>query len=107
VRINPYLYATVMLVLFLGTIQATQALGVWTTSGKVTGGGERIVATWLDPAEIKGWMTVQEMCTGYGISPDEFLARFALPTDTPLDTPLKDLENATSGFSIGRSDVAA
>jgi hypothetical protein len=100
VRINPYVYATVMLVLFLGTIQATQALGVWTTSGKVTGGGERIVATGLDPAEIKGWMTVQDVCTAYGVSPDEFIARFALPPDTPLGTPLKDLENAASGFSM-------
>ena len=105
VRLNPYGYATVMLVLFLGTIQLGQALGAWTTSGRITGSGEPIVATGLNPDEIKGWMTIQEVSTAYAVPADAFYTRFQVPADVPVTTAFKDLEKSVPDFST--EDVRA
>jgi hypothetical protein len=105
IPVNAFLYAGLMLALFLVPILASQALGVWTTSGKLTGAGERISATGADPAEIKGWMTIQEVAAAYGFEVAEFRARFVTPAETPAATPLKDLEKVVPGFSV--EDVRA
>jgi len=60
-RLNLYLYAALVLALFLGTIQAAKLAGVWSTSGKVTASGEQVQITGADPAEVKGWMTVKDV----------------------------------------------
>ncbi len=99
VRVNAYAYAAVMLALFLGTIQVSQTLGLWTTSGRVTATGEKVVVTGADPAEIKGWMTIQDVTSAYGVPSQDFYARFGVPAETPGSTALKDLEAVAPGFS--------
>jgi len=99
-NVNIYLYMLIGLLLFLGSCQAAQAMGWWSTSGKTTSTGEKITATGTDPSEIKGWMTVKEVIEAYDVSWEEFSTQFDIPADTPLTTPLKDLENITPGFSV-------
>lgn len=97
--INLYLYAAVVLVLFLGIIQGAQAAGMWSTSGKVTASGEKITATGTDPAEIKGWMTISEVMSAYKMTKDEFYTGVGLPADLPETTAFKDIEKLVEGFS--------
>jgi len=99
VGVNPYLYAALVLILFLGFVQMAQAAGMWSTSGKVTGTGEKIAATGTDPAEIKGWMTIGEILSAYNVPKDEFYAQFKLPADMPVSTAVKDIEKQVEGFS--------
>src|SRR5690349_3762835 len=85
-RVNLYLYAALVLALFLGPIQAAKLAGAWSTSGKVTASGEQVQITGADPAEIKGWMTIEQVITAYQVPKQEFYAQFKLPADLPLET---------------------
>lgn len=101
VRLGLYVYAALILVVFLGSIQVAQVAGLWSTSGKVTATGEKIQATGADPAEIKGWMKISEVITAYKVPQAEFYAQFKLPADVSVDTPMNQIEKAVPGFSVG------
>jgi len=66
----------------------------------VTTSGEQLQITGSDPAEIKGWMTIQDVITAHQVSEEEFYARFKLPADLPLETPLKEIERVVPDFSV-------
>lgn len=100
VRVSLHLYAAVVLVLFLGTVQAAQRAGFWSTSGKVTAGGAQVQITGTDPAEVKGWMTISAVITAYRVPKEEFYAQFGLPADLAPDTPLKEIEPIVPDFSV-------
>ena len=99
-NVNIYLFTLIGLLLFLGTCQASQSMGWWSTSGKVTSTGEKVTATGTNPAEIKGWMTIKEVIAAYKIPWEEFSKQFNIPADTSLDSPLSSLEAAAPGFSV-------
>ena len=101
VRLGLYVYAALILVVFLGSIQIAQMAGFWSTSGKVTATGEKIQATGADPAEIKGWMTLSEVITAYKVPQADLYAQFKLPGDLAVDTPLNQIEKLVAGFSVG------
>jgi hypothetical protein len=100
IRVNLVVYAALVLVLFLGVIEAAKLAGIWSTSGKLTASGEQVQLTGTDPAEIKGWMTIEEVITAYKVPKEQFYAQFAIPADLPLDTPLKDIEALVPEFSV-------
>jgi hypothetical protein len=97
-RINPYLYGVFVLVIFLGVILGLQAAGIWSVSGKVTGGGDAVQPSAGDVNTIKGWMTLEQIVTAYNVPLVDLLAQFNLPADTPISTAIKDLESDT--FSV-------
>jgi hypothetical protein len=97
-RINPFVYGVIVVALFLGVIYGFQGAGVWSTSGKVTGSGERVAPSASDVNSIKGWMTLEQVSTTFGVPVEEILSAFSLPADTPSSTALKDLESET--FSV-------
>ncbi len=94
-KINPLMFGVVVLVVFLGVIYGFQQAGVWSTSGKVTGSGERVEPSAADVSTIKGWMTLEQVSTTFGIPLSEILTEFNLPANTPASTALKDLESDT------------
>lgn len=100
IHVNQYLYAALILVLFLGTIQGAKLAGVWSTSGRVTAGGEPVQITGADPAEVKGWMTIEDVITAYRVPREELYARFKLPADLPVETQLKAIEPIVPDFSV-------
>jgi len=53
-RINPFVYGVIVVALFMGIIYGFQGAGVWSTSGKVTGSGERVAPSASDVNSIKG-----------------------------------------------------
>jgi hypothetical protein len=93
-KINPFVYGVLVLVVFLGMIFGFQGAGVWSTSGKVGASGERIQPS-ADVNTIKGWMTLEQVSTTFNVPVAEILSAFNLPADTPASTALKDLESDT------------
>lgn len=97
-RISPFVYGSAVLVIFLGIIFGAQAAGIWSTSGKITSGGEAVQPSADDVETIKGWMTLEQISNAYTVPVADILAEFNLPADTPASTAIKDLENDT--FSV-------
>ena len=94
-RINPFIYGVLVIALFFGTILGFQAAGIWSVSGKVDASGEQIQPSAADVDTIKGWMTLDQISSVYGLSLADLLIQFNLPADTPATTPIKDLESDT------------
>lgn len=97
-KVNPYIYGLLVLVLFFGVIGGAKAAGSWSVSGKMTGGGEKVAPTGANVDEIKGWMTLNDVATAYNVPLAEILAAFSLPSDTPGSAQLKTLES--DSFSV-------
>jgi hypothetical protein len=92
-KINPFVYGVLVLVVFLGVIFGFQGAGIWSTSGKVSGSGERIEPSAADVNSIKGWMTLEQISTTFNVPVADIISAFNLSVDTPASTALKDLES--------------
>lgn len=99
-HIGGFVYAALVLLLFFGTIQIAQQAGLWSVSGKLRPDGAPVQLTGADPAEVKGWMTVQSVIEAYQVDQAALYARFAIPAEVPPSTALKDLEALAPGFSV-------
>jgi hypothetical protein len=106
VRINPVVYGLVVLVVFMGVILGFQRAGIWSVSGKVTATGERVQPSAADVNTIKGWMTLEQVSTAFGIPVIEILSAFDLPADTPPSAALKDLESESFDITSLRTWLA-
>lgn len=94
-KINPIVYGSLVLAVFFGVILGFQSAGIWSTSGKVDAAGKQIQPSSMDVNTIKGWMTLEQIVTTYNVPLADILTEFDLPADTPIDTPVKDLESET------------
>ena len=94
-KVNPFVYGVLILVLFFGVIGGAKAAGMWSVSGKLTSSGEKIAPTGTNVDEIKGWMTLDDIATAYKVPVAEILAAFNLPSDTPGSTQIKSMESDT------------
>jgi hypothetical protein len=94
-KINPFVYGVMVVIVFFGIIIGFQQAGVWSTSGKVNASGGRVQPSAADVNTIKGWMTLEQVSTTFNIPVADLLAAFDLPADTPTSTALKDLESDT------------
>ncbi len=90
-RVNRFLLPGLLILTLLGTVLAAQVAGVWTTGGRATANLEQI-----QPADIKGWMTLEQVSAGLHISQDELYTRAGIPAKVPPGTALKDLEDIIS-----------
>ncbi len=94
-KINKYVLPGLVLLLFLGTVLVAQATGNWSTSAQKTG-----PVTLASSAEIKGWMTLQQVADGFGLEQAELYELLELPADVPPGTPLKELGTILPGFEV-------
>jgi hypothetical protein len=76
-----------LIVALLGTVLAAQAMGAWSVSGR-----DAVDVSKMTAADLKGWMTLQQVMDGLKISQDELYAVGNIPADTPASTALKELE---------------
>jgi hypothetical protein len=97
-RINPFVFGSFVLVVFLGTILGFQSAGIWSISGKVSTSGEAVQPIASDVNSIKGWMTLEQISSAFSVPVPEILAKFELPAGTAPETAIKDLE--TEVFSV-------
>ena len=94
-KVNPFIYGILILVIFFGVIGGAKSAGVWSVSGKLDASGEKLTPSGQNPDEIKGWMTLDEIAAAYRIPTAEILAAFGLPADTPGASQIKTLESDT------------
>jgi hypothetical protein len=92
-RVNRLLMPIIFIVVFGGTILLAQAAGLWTVSGRTSVDLETLTA-----ADLKGWMTLQQVIDGIGISKQDLYALVNIPDDVPVSTALKDIEKIVPGF---------
>jgi len=106
-KVNPYLYGVLVLVLFFGVIGVAKATGNWSVSGKISTSGEKVMPTGTNPDEIKGWMTLADVSKAYNIPLAEIIVQFNLPADTPETRQVKELESDTFSTTNLRNWVKA
>ena len=94
-KVNPFVYGVLILLLFFGVIGGAKAMGIWSVSGKLTSSGEKALPTGTNVEEIKGWMTLDDVSAAYQVPVAEILTAFDLPADTPGTAQLKSLESDT------------
>ncbi len=94
-RVNRFLMPIIVIVALLGTTLIAQATGFWSTSGRDSTNLQNMTA-----ADIKGWMTLQQVIDGLQVSKEELYATANIPLDVPTSTALKDLEPLVPDFSV-------
>ncbi len=94
-RVNPLFVPVLFIAALLGTVSVAQSAGLWSTSGRTA-----VILEQLTPADVKGWMTLQQIADGFGLSQAELYALIDIPNDVPTDTALKDVEKLAPGFEI-------
>jgi hypothetical protein len=94
-RVNPFFIPILFVVALLGTVLVAQNAGAWSTSGRSV-----VSANQLTPADIKGWMTLQQVMDGIGIPQEELYPLIGIGSDVSANTALKDLESIVPGFEI-------
>ncbi len=94
-KLNPWIFGVLIVVIFMGTIGGAKAMGVWSVSGKLSTTGEKVMPTGANPDEIKGWMTLGDISKAYNVPLADIVAAFNLPVDTPETKAVKDLESDT------------
>jgi hypothetical protein len=92
-RVNPLLVPGLFLGVLVGAILIAQLSGAWIVSGRTTIDTENLAV-----ADIKGWMTLQQVIDGVHITREELYALVSIPADMPTTTALKDLEALVPGF---------
>jgi len=90
-RINPFWMPILLIVALFGTVFTAQAMGQWSISGRGS-----VDMTKLAPAHIKGWMTLQQVIDGIGISQKDLYEIGGIPAGTAPTQALKDLETVVS-----------
>lgn len=99
-RIPGLAYGALVLTIFFGTLIIAQQLGFWSVSGKLTADGAPVELSGADPAEVKGWMTIQAVLDAYHVDQGALYEQFGIPADIPPTTALKDLEEVAPEFSV-------
>ena len=90
-KVNPFVMPIVLIVAMFTITLGAQATGNWTTSGRTA-----IDVTNFTAADLKGWMTLQQVIDGMKITREEFYSVAGFPADTPLTNALKDMESVIS-----------
>jgi len=90
-KVNPFVMPMVLIVALFGITLGAQATGNWTTSGR-----DAVDVANLTAADLKGWMTLQQVIDGMKISKQELYSIGGIPADTPTSKALKDMEGIVS-----------
>lgn len=85
-RFSHPVYALVLVAGLFVMIGASKLAGQWRTKPQTV--SLRDSAGRLDPEAIRGWMTLEEISTGYGIPLEELYRRTGLPGTVPAAAPL-------------------
>ena len=98
IRVNKYLVPVFAVLALLGSVWVAKAAGAWQVSGRgvilVDESGE------ADPQGIKGWMTLGDVSSVYGVPLDTLYKMIGAGPEVPPDTALKDLEKLVPGMEV-------
>lgn len=97
-RVPLLAYVGGIVLLIAASIMGAQALGWYESGAKVNAAGERIApTTGASTADIKGWMTIQQVLDAYPVTKAALYARFDIPADTPTSIGLGELKETGTG----------
>jgi hypothetical protein len=94
--VNKFLLPILVLAALLGSYVVAQATGFWAVSGKAMVDLENLTSS----ADIRGWMTLDQVIQGFGIPQADLYAALSIPAGIPTSTPIKDLEGIVPGFEV-------
>ena len=94
--VNKFLMPILVLAALLGSYVVAQATGFWVVSGKAMIDVENLTSS----ADIRGWMTLEQVSQGFGIPQAVLYAALGIPADIPASSALKDLEGIVAGFEV-------
>ncbi|MBI4789765.1 MAG: hypothetical protein HY782_22260 [Chloroflexi bacterium] len=94
-RVNPFLMPILVVVPLFGTVFTAQAMGQWSTTGRIA-----INSSTMTAADLKGWMTLQNVMDGLNLSQSDLYAAGKIPANVPPSTALNKLESLVPGFSV-------
>lgn len=95
-RVNKWFVPVLAVALLLGTVGVAQATGWWIVSGKSMVDVQNMTSS----ADIKGWMTFEQIAAGFGMETSTLYAELGLPADLPPETALKEMESVVPGFEV-------
>lgn len=95
-RVNKWLVPVLAVALLLGSVGVAQATGWWIVSGKSMVDAQNLTSS----ADIKGWMSFQQVADGFGMETAALYAELGLPDDLPPETALKEMEAILPGFEV-------
>ena len=102
--VNRYLVPILAIVLLLGTVGVAELTGNWIVSGKELINVEQMTSS----ADIRGWMTLDQVATGLNIEIPVLYELAGIPAEIPPETALKDMEGLLPDFETsGVRDVVA
>ena len=107
IRVNKYWVPAIAVLALLGSVWVAKAAGAWQTSGRgvilVDESGQ------ADPEGIKGWMTLYDVSSVYGVPLQALYTMIGADPEVPPETALKDLEKLVEGMEVWavRAGVAA
>ena len=95
-KVNRFLLPGLLFVLFFSTVGVAQWTGNWIVSGK-----QMIDPTNLTSgADVKGWMTFEQVSQGAGMEIEALYAAIGIPADIPPQTAMKEMESILPGFEV-------
>ncbi len=100
-RVPVRLYLGGAAAVIVGLLAASMQLGWFSTSGRVDADGQAVTLTASSTgADLKGWMTIQQVLDAYGITKADFYRTFAIPSDVATDATLGPLGESVPGFEL-------
>lgn len=88
-RFSHPVYASVVVVGLLGMVGATQLSGQWRTKPAMVSFTN--AAGQLEPENIRGWMTIEDISKGYNIPVAELYKRGSVPAKVPANTRMNQI----------------
>lgn len=95
-KVNRFLLPGLLFVLFFSTVGVAQWTGNWIVSGK-----QMIdTANLTSGADVRGWMTFEQVSQGAGMEIEALYAALGIPADIPPQTAMKEMESLLPGFEV-------
>lgn len=93
--IAPLAVIVIVVSIFFGGIAITKFANIYqTTPAPITS------STNLNPEELKGYMTIEDVATALKMDIGELYKKLNIPTIVPKETKLKDVKNFVPGFEL-------
>jgi len=95
-RVHRYVLLAIVLLALVGSVVVGKLAGDRSETGKEDLPLDASAAP--GPADIRGWMTLQEVSDTYGVPLTDLYTGLDVPADLPATTPMKDLESTIPDF---------
>ena len=92
-------YGLTAAAIFGGVIGISMLTGDWVSSA-VAEKPQAAANGWVDPEEIKGWRSLQDVVSIWGVPPEVLYRALELDPSTPVETKIKDLETHITAAGV-------